>query len=292
MTTNITGALPTANIKIKEANKARAAQAYTKHYLDHKISDIPGSKIKSNIKVIDSIINRHKNFHKGDYNYSDVNEDLKAAAYLIVHETSVKYVNSNKYKNNFNFCKFASENLKYGLKNYIYKLNTKRLNGSLPDSDSVRKLYYQLPKTKKKQKNSDNKINNENYKKLSEDTGIETQTIKDIDNTLTSYTVPGDKKINEDGLNTIFNTIPDTAKSIEKNIIDNDLIKKVKNIKNTFLNNLSLRDKDIVSSLKFSENKTILELSAQYKLSGERVRQISEEKYKLIQKIIKKDLEK
>jgi len=292
MTINITGALPTANIKIKEANKARAAQAYTKHYLDHKISDIPGSKIKSNIKVIDSIINRHKNFHKGDYNYSDVNEDLKAAAYLIVHETSVKYVNSNKYKNNFNFCKFASENLKYGLKNYIYKLNTKRLNGSLPDSDSVRKLYYQLPKTKKKQKNSDNKINNENYKKLSEDTGIETQTIKDIDNTLTSYTVPGDKKINEDGLNTIFNTIPDTAKSIEKNIIDNDLIKKVKNIKNTFLNNLSLRDKDIVSSLKFSENKTILELSAQYKLSGERVRQISEEKYKLIQKIIKKDLEK
>ena len=47
MNTNITGALPTENIK--KANNASNAQLFTKHYLEHKISDIPGSKNQSNI---------------------------------------------------------------------------------------------------------------------------------------------------------------------------------------------------------------------------------------------------
>ena len=289
MNTNITGALPTENIK--KANNASNAQLFTKHYLEHKISDIPGSKNQSNIKVIDSIIYSFKNFYKGDYNYNDSNDDLKAAAYLIVHETAIKYVNSDKYKNKFDFCIFASENLKFGLKKYIYNLNTKRLNGSLPDSDTVRKLYYQLPKTKKNQNPNDNKINNKNYKKLSDATGIETQKIKDIDETLTSVTISGDKTIGE-GFTTIFSTIPDRTSSTEEQIIKSDLLEKIKKIKNKFISSLSSRDEDIVSSLKCSENKSISQLSKIYNLSGERVRQISEEKYKLIQNIIKKDLEK
>ena len=43
-----------------------------------------------------------------------------------------------------------------GLKRYIYDLNTKRLNGTLPDSDYVRKLFYQLPKEKNKNQKQDN----------------------------------------------------------------------------------------------------------------------------------------
>ena len=53
------GALPTGKTIKTQAVKTAQAKAYTEHYLSHKISDIPGSKIKSNIKVIDSIIYRH-----------------------------------------------------------------------------------------------------------------------------------------------------------------------------------------------------------------------------------------
>ena len=291
MENNITGALPTKKTTKTQAVKTAQAKAYTEHYLSHKISDIPGSKIKSNTKVIDSIINRHKNFHKGDYNYNDSNDDLTAAAYLIVHETAIKYVNSDKYQNNFDFCKFASENLKFGLKNYIYKLNTKRLNGSLPDSDSVRKLYYQLPKEKKKQNNNKDKIDNKGYTKLSETTGIDLETVKTVDKTLTSYTKSGDQKLGEDGAQTIFSTIPDTKTSIEDSIINSNLISKIKKIKDEYTKTFSARDKDIVCSLKFLENKNISQLSKIYNLSGERVRQIAENKYKLIQEEIKKNLE-
>ena len=175
MEKNITGALPTdKNTELNNTDKTVLVNAYTKHYLEHKISDIPGAaerarkkgyKLKPHLKVIDKIINDHKIFNKGDYTYNDADEDLKAAAYLIVHEAAIKYVNGTerrgknkgkKIKDTFDFCKFASENLKFGLKRYLYNLNTKRLSGSLPDSDNIRKLYFQLPKIKKQQKNPNN----------------------------------------------------------------------------------------------------------------------------------------
>ena len=291
MELNITGALPTDKTTKTQAVKTAQAKAYTEHYLSHKISDIPGSKTKSNTTVIDSIINRHKNFHKGDYNYNDSNDDLTAAAYLIVHETAIKYVHSDKYQNKFDFCKFASESLKFGLKNYIYKLNTKRLNGSLPDSDCVRKLYYQLPKAKNKQNNNKDKIDNKEYIKLSETTGINLETIKSVDKTLTNYTKSGDQTLGADNTQTVFSIIPDTKITTEEQVINLDLIEKVKKIKNEFIKTFSKRDYDIVSSLKFLENKNISQLSKIYNLSGERVRQIAEGKYKLIQEEIKKNLE-
>ena len=63
MEKNITGALPTdKNAKLNDTDKTVSINAYTKHYLEHKISDIPGARKNSDVKVIDSIINKHKKF--------------------------------------------------------------------------------------------------------------------------------------------------------------------------------------------------------------------------------------
>ena len=293
MEKNITGALPTdKNAKLNDTDKTVSINAYTKHYLEHKISDIPGAKIKSEVKVIDTIINKHKKFHKGDYNYNDADEDLKAAAYLIVHETAIRYVNGKskkgeKYKDNFDFCKFASENLKFGLKKYLYNLNTKRLNGSLPDSDNVRKLYFQLPKIKK-QKDS---IVHDDYSKLSQSIGLEPKKIKEIDRTLTNYTISGDKELSDENSETLLNTIPDKQISLEENAIKVNLKQKIKELKINILSTFNLRDREIVRQIKFLENRNINKLAKKHNLSSERVRQIAEDKYLLIVNKIKKNLE-
>tara|TARA_E500000178_G_scaffold257188_1_gene253721 strand:+ start:4347 stop:5234 length:888 start_codon:yes stop_codon:yes gene_type:complete len=294
MEKNITGALPTdKNAKLNDTDKTVSINAYTKHYLEHKISDIPGARKNSDVKVIDSIINKHKKFHKGDYNYNDADEDLKAAAYLIVHEAAIKYVNGKskkgkKYKDNFDFCKFASENLKFGLKKYLYNLNTKRLNGSLPDSDNVRKLYFQLPKIKKQQKDF---IVHDDYSKLSQSIGLEPKKIKEIDRTLTNYTISGDKELSDENSETLLNTIPDKQISLEENAIKVNLKQKIKELKINILSTFNLRDREIVRQIKFLENRNINKLAKKHNLSSERVRQIAEDKYLLIVNKIKKNLE-
>lgn len=286
------GALPTAkNKNLKTTDLTDLARSYTRHYLEHRVSDITGTKSSSDPKIIDLIINKHKRFHKGDYNYNDANDDLQATAYLLVHECAVKYVSSDKYKNKFDFCKFASENLKFKLKNYIYKLNTKRLNGSLPDSDSIRKLYYQIPQYIKKNYESDYNISDKEFNKLSDSTGLEVDKIKKINHTLTNYTISGDKVISEDNNETFFNTIEDKESNIEDQIIKKDLVLKIKKLQKNLINKLSDRERDILINIKFLEKNNISNLSAKYNLSNERIRQIAEEKFKFIQSQIKKNLE-
>lgn len=279
-----TGALPTIKKNELIANdKFALARAYTEHYV----------KQNSGIKAI---VYKHSYLSKGDYSYSDACKDLEAAAYLIVHEAAIKYVNGSsrsgkKYKDNFDFCKFAGNCLKFGLKRYIYNLNTKRLNGSLPDSDSVRKLYFQLPKNKKEKENQNQSLNLDKYKKLSETIGLETKKIEEIDKTLTTYTISGDKEISDENSETLFDILPDKETSIEDQTINKDLKKHVKKLKNTILETFNPRDKEIVTQVKLLENKSISQLAKKYNLSSERVRQISEDKFLFMVNKIKKNLE-
>ena len=300
MKINNTGALPTEEKQKTEENKASLAQAYTKHYLSHRISDIPGSKSKSNTTVFDRIVNNHKKFHKGDYH--DYNEDLKQAACLIVHESAIQYINNNKYSSKFDFCVFATENLKFKLKNYIYKLNLKRLGGTLPDSKEARKLYYTLPKLTnhktnlskgiKGLKDRSNFISEDGYKKLSLTTGININKIKETDLALTNYVISGDKTIgNFNDSKTIFEFIPKDDSSLEDQHAYKQLLKQINKIKEKFLNTLTLRDKNILISAKLKEDKSISDLSKQYGLSYERIRKISIDKYEELKNKLKKELE-
>ena len=284
MEKNTYSALPTkTNTRTDAKNKIAEARAYTLHYLNQ----------KSGIK---GIIYKHSNLSKGDYNYSDSYKDLEAAAYLIVYEAAIKYVNGSsksgeKYKDNFDFCKFAGNCLNFGLKKYLYNLNTKRLNGSLPDSDNIRKLYFQLPKNKKEKENQNQSINLDRYKKLSETIGLDSKKIEEIDKTLTTYTISGDKEISEENSETLFDVLPNKEASIEDLAINKDLKKHIKKLKNKILETFSTRDKEIVTQVKFLENKSITQLAKKYNLSSERVRQIAEDKFFIMVNKIKKNLE-
>lgn len=284
MEKNTYGALPTKTKTQTEAEKRSAeARAYTLHYLDQ------GSGIKG-------IIYKHSSFSKGDYSYCDAYKDLEAAAYLIVHEAAIKYVNGSsksgrKYRDNFDFCKFAGNYLKFGLKKYLYNLNTKRLNGSLPDSDNVRKLYFQLPKNKNEKENQNQSITFDKYKKLSESIGIESKKIEEIDKTLTTYSISGNKELNEENSETLFDILPDEEKSVEEQTINKDLKIYIKKLKNKILGTFSIRDKEIVTQVKLLENKSISQLAKKYNLSSERVRQIAEEKFLLMVNKMKKNLD-
>tara|TARA_B100001559_G_C16382420_1_gene567226 strand:+ start:79 stop:939 length:861 start_codon:yes stop_codon:yes gene_type:complete len=285
MTKENTGALPTEKkTGLLTRDKHALAVAYTKHYLNS----------NSGIKAI---VYRHSHFSKGDYNYSDANKDLEAAAYLIVYEAAIKYVcgtsklTKEKYIDNFDFCKFAGNYLKYGLKKYLYNLNTKRLSGSLPDSDKIRKLYFKLPKIKKEQKNPDKPINFSGYNKLSKIIGVDSNEIKEVDRALTNYTISGDKELGDENSETLLSSYPDACVSLEDDVIKQNLEKKVQSVKIRIMKTFSLRDREIVREVKFQDKKDIPQLAKKHNLSPERIRQIAEEKYIFIVNKLKKNLE-
>ena len=73
---------------------------------------------------------------------------------MIVWEATEKYLwdtNSKtnfKHKDKFNFCVFASNQLQFKLKTHLRLLNTNRICGKLPDSDSTRRVYSKIPEFK------------------------------------------------------------------------------------------------------------------------------------------------
>ncbi len=285
-----TGALPTKTKKTYSSEQIAEANKLTQHYLNHKKSDTDGwhdlsKKKKRDGKVIDGIIHNHSTYYTGDYNYSDKYQDLVGQAYLIVHEAALDYVKRNKkFHRDFTFCKFASNKLKWGLKRYIYELNTKRLNGSLPDSDYVRKLYYKLPK--EKGRNS--------VEKISKDLNLDVKTVKMIDKTLTDTAISGDMYLKSENVTpekTVFETISDENQDVEGKLIDKDLNNKSNKLIQSFLKEISPRDKEIFTTIKLKEEKNTKQLSRKYNVSGERIRQIAEEKYKEIKRYLKNNLE-
>ena len=59
----------------------------------------------------------------------------------------------------------------------------------------------------------------------------------------------------------------------------------------SFLKEISPRDKEIFTTIKLKEEKNTKQLSRKYNVSGERIRQIAEEKYKEIKRYLKNNLE-
>ena len=146
---NITlGALPTTNIADnKVAYKVRLE--LFNHYLSHKVNS--EDTVCENI-----IISFNKKYKPEKYflksnenskNNDDSIKDIRSVAHLIVWEATEKYLcgtNSKtnfRYMEKFDFCIFASNQLKFKLKTHLRLLNTNRICGKLPDSDSTRNVY-------------------------------------------------------------------------------------------------------------------------------------------------------
>ena len=285
-------ALPTEkNLVSANADLDTAAKLFTQHYLTHRKCDIPGSTNSSEQLVIDAIINRFKKSWKGDYS-DDGHQDLKQTAYLLVHECAKRYVNDKKQRSKFDFCILATEYLKKKLNNYIFKLNIKKLNGSLPDSKVTRTLYSNLTKFKKNFGfKHDQRLDDKAYSKISILTGINKKIVKGVDQSLIEIVESGDKEIFNDSNTTLFDITPD----LDSNIDDNLNFKDLKSIINKFLKKCSNRDGTILLHTKLYsipkvEKKSLTELSKMFKISIEGVRLISEKRNTELKDFVQKNL--
>ena len=310
------GALPTH--KISDQHKSYRVERLNlfNHYLAHRGIDIPNGRKKSSSQlVIKSIVNNFADSYSGHKPYGFF-DDLFAEAQIIVWNATEKYlfgITKNKkengkkvkikvdYKEKWDFCKFASEQVKYGLRTHLYQLNINRPYGKLPNNDTVRKLYYILPKFK-----FDNpSLDKENrYTEISKKYNIDIEDIKLVDKFITQKTTSFDAPINsEDGnQGTLSQIIPDDESTDQENVgprlreINNqEAHNKFKELTQTFLKNLPARDREILERTKIKQDSSFFKLSKKFNISAERVRQIAEsnfEKFKLFIIKHKKDLER
>lgn len=290
----------------KTTSSTAAKLALFNHYLNHKLNS--SRTVLENIIISFGsnyiperyLIQSHRNSKISD----DSLQDIRSLAHLIVWEAADKYLwgcNSKtkiKYKEKFDFCIFASEQVKFKLRTHLRILNLNRICGKLPDSDDIRNIYSKLPKLKKDKKY----LNDKDYKKIAKENNIEISEIELVDKFITTKTESGDEEINNqenDKDNENKWDLTPSNENIEESVNKNFNIEKFNKIKNNFLETLPLREKEILNCTKLSELGTNEELSLtklgkKFDISSERVRQISEKSFTELKKILiknKKDLE-
>lgn len=301
----LSGALPTADI----ADKNSAAEARLElfnHFLKHKVN--------SEKTVLENIIISFNKKYRPERYLIKTNEnskisddsikDLRSKAHLIVWEATEKYLwgtNSKtnfQYKEKFDFCVFASNQLQFKLKTYLRLLNTNRICGKLPDSDNTRCVYSKIPEYKLNKKF----LSENDLKSISKETEIEVNEVKLIDKFFTTKTESGDEEIkNQDNNKDNENKwdLTPSNENIEENLNKKLNIEKFYEIKNNFLANLTHREKEILNCTKLSglgsnEELSLTKLGKKFNISSERVRQISEKSFAELKKILiknKKNLE-
>ena len=290
----------------KTTGSTAAKLALFNHYLNHKVNS--SRTVLENIIISFGsnyiperyLIQSHRNSKISD----DSLQDIRSLAHLIVWEAADKYLwgsNSKtkiKYKDKFDFCIFASEQVKFKLRTHLRILNLNRICGKLPDSDNIRNIYAKLPKLKKDKKY----LNDKDYKKIAKENNIEISEIELVDKFITTKTESGDEEINNqenDKDNENKWDLTPSNENIEENVNKNFNIEKFNKIKNNFLKSLPLREKEILNCTKLSElgsneELSLTKLGKKFNISSERVRQISEKSFTELKKILiknKKDLE-
>ena len=227
------GALPTAEKKLLNSSTRAVRLQLFYHYLNHK-------RNSSNTVLENIVISFNKKYRPERYYFkSSLNKgsaddslnDIRSVAHLIVWEATDKYLWGFNNKTNiplkekFNFCIFASEQVKFGLKTHLRLLNTNRICGKLPDSDSTRKIYSKIPKIKLDKKPCKKGV----YKTILKETDVSINEIKLVDEFLsakTEYICKESKPII---------VLPSTTKTIKK--IKRQRVMSFTQIRNTVLNN-------------------------------------------------------
>ena len=303
---NITsGALPTADITDKNC-AAKARLELFKHYLTHKVNS-ERTVLENIIISFNKKYRPERYFIKSNENLNitdDSLQDIRSTAHLIVWEATEKYLwgtnnkTNFKHKDRFDFCVFASNQLQFKLKTHLRLLNTNRICGKLPDSDSTRNVYSKIPKFKLNKKF----LSEGDYRSISKETDIEIKEVKLIDKFVNTKTESGDEEVNNqenDKDNENKWDLTSSGENIEENVNKNLNIEKFNQIKNNFLKGLPLREKEILNCTKLSElgsNKelSLTKLGKKFSISSERVRQISEKSFTELKNILiknKKNLE-
>ena len=298
------GALPT----LHNSNLYPERLDYFNHFINLKCVDFFYGKALEKLqdhekKVIDNTIDRYWSVIKENTN-SLQRDDLKIVALETAWEATEKYIAGGEkwnvkgktknnpikinYSKNFSFCTFANEQIKFKFRLVIYK--DKINNGAirLPDSDNVRKIYFNLNKWKNEinleQKNS---LDDNDIEKISKKYNQKFEDIKKIENFQSQTILNGDELITGDSNNNYWDIIEDKEKNTEKNINNEQIFKKYKILQKKFLLQLSRRDRIILLGIKLNEKYTLRELSQKFNISIEAVRKIAEKRFTELQIFMK-----
>ena len=304
MKKNFAGVLPTSH----NSNLYPERLDYFNHFINLKCVDFFYGKALEKLqdhekKVIDNTIDRYWSVIKENTN-SLQRDDLKIVALETAWEATEKYITGGEkwnvkgrtknnpikinYSKNFSFCTFANEQIKFKFRLVIYK--DKINNGAirLPDSDNVRKIYFNLNKWKNEinleQKNS---LDDNDIEKISKKYNQKFEDIKKIENFQSQVILNGDELITGDSNNNYWDIIEDKEKDTEKNINNEQIFKKYKILQKKFLLQLSRRDRIILLGIKLNEKYTLRELSQKFNISIEAVRKIAEKRFTELQIFMK-----
>lgn len=296
MHNNKNGALPTN----KNNENFKTVNGLYFHYINHTIGDLP--EIKGNLspkmRVFDRIIGQYLvKYHKKFENLT--RSEIEASAKEAVLVAANKYLAEKKYQKNFDFCKFASNYLKFFLKLYFYKKTIDKSYGKLADNDLNRKIYFNINKWKKELKIENNSfLTNKQIQKIALHAKIDFEDIKKVLNFLNSREINIHyHNSNEEKL------IKETDKNIDLELSDNYLEKnhnnqqvtaKFRKIISDYSKKLSKRDRKILINYSLFKKTNLKNLSSQFSLSQERIRQISVSEFDKFKNFIqseKKNLE-
>ena len=298
------GALPT----LHNSNLYPERLDYFNHFINLKCVDFFYGKALEKLKdhekkVIDNTIDRYWSVIKENTN-SLQRDDLKIVALETAWEATEKYIAGGEkwnvkgktknnpikinYSKNFSFCTFANEQIKFKFRLVIYKDKINNSAIRLPDSDNVRKIYFNLNKWKNEinleQKNS---LDDNDIEKISKKYNQKFEDIKKIENFQSQTILNGDELITGDSNNNYWDIIEDKEKNTEKNINNEQIFKKYKILQKKFLLQLSRRDRIILLGIKLNEKYTLRELSQKFNISIEAVRKIAEKRFTELQIFMK-----
>ncbi len=293
MIKTIAGELPTKTY----SNSHLARLDHFNHFINLKCIDFFYGKAHENLKdtekkVIDNTVNKYWYLTK-DYSNFLQKEDLKIAALETVWDATAKYLfgiekwnvsNATKknpifvkYDDNFNFCKFANEQIKYKLRLIIYKDKTTNSVSRLPDSDPVRKIFFNFNNWKYENNlHLKSSLSDEDLLFLSKKYDCKFKHVKLVEQFETQIPLNADQYISDDGEETYWDHIEDTRIDTEKDLNNEIILKEFESLLNNFYKNLSYRDKFIFIELKVNQNCTLKELSKKFNISIEGVRKIAE----------------
>ena len=303
MTKTYAGELPT----FKNSNSYPVRLDYFNHFINLKCVDFfYGKALKSlkdpKKKVIDNTVNRYWSTIKDNTNSLE-RDDLKAIALETVWLATNKFLNGVKkwnvkgstkdtaikvnYQDNFNFCKFANEQIKFKFRLVIYKDKITSSTTKLPDSDNIRSIFFNLNKWKiETNLHQKAHLSDTDIKNLSEKYGYEFKDIKLVDSYQSQVVINGDDKLSDDSDAEYWEIIEDKNANTEAYLNNNIIFSKFKKLKKEFLKTLSYRDKYILNEYKFNESCTLKELSIKFNISVEGTRKISERRHEDFKKFI------
>jgi len=298
------GVLPT----LHNSNLYPERLDYFNHFIDLKCVDFFYGKALDKLqdkekKVIDNTIDKYWSVIKENTN-SLQRDDLKIVALETAWEATDKYIAGGEkwnvkgcsknnpikinYSKNFSFCTFANEQIKFKFRLAIYK--DKINNGAirLPDSDNIRKIYFNLSRWKNEinleQKNS---LDDNDITKLSKKYHQKFEDIKKIESFQSQVILNGDEIIAENSNNSFWDIIEDKKNNTERTINNEQIFKKYKLLQKKFLLQLNKRDRIILLGIKLNEKYTLKQLSLKFNISIEAVRKIAEKRFAELQIFMK-----